>query len=788
MLFAISANDLPWVVQILQNAIRSLCASLCNVIYPLMAKLYDVFLEIGSILYNDTFSGIYDRISLIIGVFMVFRVIFWLIELLVNPDGIGDKEKNPGNIVKKVFISVLLLATTPRIFKLAFDIQHDIISEGVIEEIIVGENNASSDFNMGRFLAAEVFNNFLTNNPDPDSNKIDEDCNMLVADGNSDIETSVYFELKNYGTMNRLTSHKCLTARWKNSDGKSDQGEYKLDFSGLFAVGVGAFVTWMLLMYCISAGTRCVQLIFLQVIAPIPIMCYLTPKKDNMLSKWVKQCTTTYLDLFIRVGIISFVMLLIRELLSNSSGFLSGFESSEFSAIITIFLVLGLLTFAKKAPDLIQELLPKSVTKASGDFGLSWKKRTDAMVGGKLVYSAPKKAGAIAVGGTAGAIVGGYMGAKGGKGVGSRIMGGLSGAAKGFGTGSKKGNVLKNINEAKKNQAAYNNKMQQWRIAAGKDEDAPNTWSDYWSRKDDARKQAMGFETSGQLRERRTKFANDAADAQKNVLGYGKGKSMEKNTTLKAFGKDVGIAELDAKAKQADTVYQNSSVEKLLSTKEGDVTLKNFAREKYFDNVVQSRIARGETESQARAWVNSHNDYVEKNFEKNYSSLSDTDKYKLAEETMDKLQKTAYNAQKEFLDNEKQAAFTFLVSDKNAANVQNDFAKITELLVSDHDFAKEVCGDYIKKKKGLTPGTADYDNYIASDAEINASVQEMFDLEELDKVRLSAESGDTKAQDKFNDVFHAFDMFKTLKARYAKENMTPEAMREQANDKFNSSK
>lgn len=786
MLFAISANDLPWVLQIIQNAIRGLCSGICKLIYPLMAKLYDIFLEIGSILYNDTFSGIYNRISLIIGVFMVFRVIFWLIELLVNPDGIGDKEKNPGKIVSKVLISVVLLATTPRIFKIAFNIQHEIISEGVIEEIIVGKSSDSEDFNMGRYLSAELFSNFLTNNSDPNSDVlvIDSDCAELV---NKDGVKSVYTEMINTGKMTRL-SDKCMTARWKDSDGKSNQGEYILDFSDLFAVGVGCFVTWMLLMYCISAATRCVQLIFLQVVAPIPIMCYLTPKKDNMLSKWVKQCTTTYLDLFIRVGIISFVMLLIRVLLSNTSEFLVGYESSEFSGIIKIFLILGLLTFAKKAPDLIQELLPKSVTKASGDFGLSWKKRTDAMVGGKLVYSAPKKAGALAVGGTAGAIVGGYMGAKGGKGVGSRIMGGLSGAAKGFGTGSKKGNVLKNINEAKKNQAAYNNKMQQWRIAAGKDEDAPNTWSDYWSRKDDARKQAMGFETSGQLRERRTKFANDVADAQKNVLGYGKGKSMEKNTTLKAFGKDIGIAELDAKAKQADTVYQNSSVEKLLSTKEGDVTLKNSAREKYLNNVVQSRIARGETESQARAWVNSHNDYVEKNFEKNYSSLSDTDKYKLAEETMDKLQMTAYNAKKEFLDNEKQAAFTFLVSDRNADNVQNDFTKIREFLVSDHDFAREACGDYIKKKKGLTSGTADYDNYVASDAEINEAVEEMFNLEKLDKVRLSAESGDTKAQDKFNDVFHAFDMFKKLKDRYAKENMTPEAMREQANDKFNSSK
>ena len=34
----------------------------------------------------------------------------------------------------------------------------------------------------------------------------------------------------------------------------------------------------------------------------------------------------------------------------------------------------------------------KAYSSVIGDFGLSWKKRTDAMLGGKYVYSAPKKA------------------------------------------------------------------------------------------------------------------------------------------------------------------------------------------------------------------------------------------------------------------------------------------------------------------------------------------------------------------------------------------------------------
>lgn len=388
MLFGVTSADLPWVVKIIQNALRGLYASLCKLIYPLISIFYQVFSEMGQLLYNDSFSKIYNKISTIIGVFMVFRVIFWLIELLVNPDLISDKEKNPGKIVQKVLLSVVLLATTPRIFKLAFDIQYEIIHESVIEDLIALPSDGNSgDVNVydksltGRRMASELFFNFYSYN----DNGQDDNDNCRRYFGKDGIINS---GIMNNNTLERLDD-KCLTLRYEDSG--ELEGEYKINFNGLFAVGIGAFVFWMILMYCISVGTRYVQLIFLQIIAPIPIMCYLTPKKDNMFSKWVKQCTTTYLDLFIRVSIISFVLLLINQLFDNPELFM-GVGDKQYSGWITIFLVLGLLTFAKKAPDLIQELLPKSVTKASGDFGLSWKKRTDAMLGGKLVYNGTKKA------------------------------------------------------------------------------------------------------------------------------------------------------------------------------------------------------------------------------------------------------------------------------------------------------------------------------------------------------------------------------------------------------------
>lgn len=377
MYFLLGVNDVP---SIINRAIRALCALLCELFYPLIAIFYEVFRKMGLLFYNDTFDSIYKRISLVLGIYMVFRISFWLIELLVNPDKVTDKEKNPSKIITRTLIVVVMLAITPSIFKYSFRLQYEIIDNSVIEKLIVFNDSNVSD-NMGRYLAANLFDNFY----DLNSSETNEKC--INADKND--EKSYTNILLTSGELN--ISSQCLTATTKeyNPTYGDNEKTYVLSFNGFCAALVGGVVAWMLLMYCISVGTRYVQLIFLQVIAPIPIMCYVSPSKDNMFEKWIKQCLVTYIDLFIRVAIISFAIMLCQVVFSSELLNIPDFSGSW---IIEIFIVLGLLTFAKKAPDLIQELLPKGVTKASGDFGLSWKKRTDAMLGGKYVYSAPKKA------------------------------------------------------------------------------------------------------------------------------------------------------------------------------------------------------------------------------------------------------------------------------------------------------------------------------------------------------------------------------------------------------------
>lgn len=456
------------VLEIINDALRGLAAHLCEVIYSVIADIYEVFVKMTELIYTDDLTAIYNKISLFLGIFMIFRLSFWLIEALMNPDILGDKAKAPGEMIKKVFLVVVLLGITPSIFKYAYRLQYEVVNSNVIPKIMsIGNYNAEVEKpdKFGKLISAELFIIFYNQN-----SNINVGNDSCVEDTGKN--GKYYSYLKIYGKLYNLAGSPCLVKRTND--------EYVIDFNGLFAVGVGAFVFWMMLMYCISLGTRYVQLIFLQVIAPIPIMSYLSTDKDNMFSKWVKQCTTTYLDVFIRLVIVHFTMWLISAVITNDSSLSKNITSGSW--LIRIFIILGLLTFAKKAPELIQELLPKSVTKASGDFGLSWKKRTDAMLGGKTIYGATT---AVGKAGTAGLGIGALTalrGAAGGRGVG-RLSGFVGGFARGVVNGGKKGTFGQNLKSSWQRQGQVNKQKIDWANSG-------STWSGRMRQRFD---NALGF-------------------------------------------------------------------------------------------------------------------------------------------------------------------------------------------------------------------------------------------------------------------------------------------------------
>ena len=143
------------------DALNSLSAWLCQAIYPLIAYAYKLFYNIGTlrIIGDENISPIYNRITLILGLVMLFVVVFQLIQYIMQPDNFTDKEKGFGKVMTRMIVSILLIAFVPTIFDFAFELQSDIMSNNIIPNIVLGSQE-NYDENWGGYFSASVLKKF----------------------------------------------------------------------------------------------------------------------------------------------------------------------------------------------------------------------------------------------------------------------------------------------------------------------------------------------------------------------------------------------------------------------------------------------------------------------------------------------------------------------------------------------------------------------------------------------------------------------------------------------------
>lgn len=403
----------------IEHGFRTLMFILCDGVYRLIYLTFYIFEKLGSARIIEDTQGIVNRISLIIGLFMVFRVTFAFVQYIVDPDAMLDKKKGAANIIKKIIISIVLLGSTSTLFNLAFKAQDLIIDNQIIGKIIFNSSSSNgydsdslystpeNSSTFGGRLSAEVFSAFYRLNPEASPKDSDqEDCKTWLTndDGNSG-----YSKLKE-----KIAQNKGALSGYKNSPAaiclneQDSSDEYIVDFDagGFLALAFGIAVLYTIFIFTIQVGVRVIQLAYLQIIAPIPIIMYITPKGDEQLKKWGQQCSTTFLDFFMRCTIIYFAILVTQNIWET--GFIgkllsAGTESSNGweTMYVGVIMIIAVLTFAKKVPNLIKEIFPSLGGAAGFDYGLSFKKQVVEPL--KAGYNSPLgwglklgKAGAVA--------------------------------------------------------------------------------------------------------------------------------------------------------------------------------------------------------------------------------------------------------------------------------------------------------------------------------------------------------------------------------------------------------
>lgn len=403
-------------------AVRTLFLDLCSAIYKLIVYTCDIFFSLGEtkILDDPTIQGIYTRVGLILGLFMIFRLTFAGIQYLIDPDAMLDKQKGIGNIVKKVLLVVLLLGSTQYIFKKAYELQHLIIEDNVLSKIILQESGASES--EGGEIAYQIFLPFFQPNEDVvnycknnNCSTNDNNYDWCMKEINPDLEGSVLKSDFQKTPPSLTTAYICSSEVIDlpivgNSDNKTKK-EFIVNFEGFVALAVGIVVLWTVMTYTIQVGVRAMQLAYLQLIAPIPIMMYLTPKGDETLKKWGQQCATTFFDFFIRAAIFYFIILVIRALGNTALQINYNKNWALGYLYIKVVLIVALLVFAKKVPNLLKEIFPSMGGAASFDFGIKSPKKAisdipivGGMAGKTLGYmgNASKKLGGFVAKNTVG--------------------------------------------------------------------------------------------------------------------------------------------------------------------------------------------------------------------------------------------------------------------------------------------------------------------------------------------------------------------------------------------------
>lgn len=370
----------------LNDIFRSFFTALDNFGYFFVNGVFSIFFTIVN---ADIFSGVvintfYERIQLILGIIMIFKLSFTLLQIIVNPDMFKDKQKGAGSIVMRVAVVLVLLSLIVPIdnipvdddnplnvqirnngilFGFLYQFQNSVINDNILGKLILGSNTDSiseedgSDLgnmsDIGPIISSTVAKAFIKptfKEGAPEEINSEEEYSQNVA-CSGETEAMPYFNSNlTSGTLVRHINDTC------DSNGEE---VYVFDYTILGGLICSIIMTVIILGFTVDIAVRAIKLAVLRLIAPVPIISYISPgqEKDGAFGNWVKTLTSTYLSLFIRLAIIYFGAYLIMVV---SDGGLNIWQSSPnvvTSLLATIFIIIGILVFMKQAPKFFQDML-----------------------------------------------------------------------------------------------------------------------------------------------------------------------------------------------------------------------------------------------------------------------------------------------------------------------------------------------------------------------------------------------------------------------------------------------
>lgn len=201
----------------------------------------------------------------------------------------------------------------------------------------------------------------------------------------------------------KLASYVGVSKKIEDENGEK-QEVYVYNYMFIITGVVGVAMTYIIISFAIDIAVRMFELIVLEILSPLFIATFVDPKsaQSGPFKNWLSAVGKSYASLYIRLAIIALMVLLV-SIINQSKMFQS---MGDVSGWAKIFMVIGLLIFAKKAPKWIGDMIGIKGDVGLGGLSIGKKLGGMALAGGlasKGLEAAKNgiKKGARALGGSA---------------------------------------------------------------------------------------------------------------------------------------------------------------------------------------------------------------------------------------------------------------------------------------------------------------------------------------------------------------------------------------------------
>lgn len=355
------------------SILRTIFITIDGVVFSVLDNAYNIVITLSNadIITSNTIQSITKNLYILFGIVAFFRLAVVLVNSIIDPEKLNEKGKGLSNIFFRVVGMIVILFITPFLFEKSYELQGKIVGgnpeNNIIFKSILGDRANIAGENAGNALQNIILSSLITVNDNYYDEFVPVQC-ISNEDGTCTNQGGyIYGEKCNWGN--------CKTAISKYNSMYVNENMSPVKLAGVIGVSrkidgeevfvfdymligttiVAGFITYIILSFAIDIAVRMFELVVLEIISPLFIATFVDPKstQSGPFKNWLTAVGKSYAALYIKLAIIALMILLLYII--NTSRFFQNL--GDISGITKVFIIIGLLIFAKKAPKWIMDII-----------------------------------------------------------------------------------------------------------------------------------------------------------------------------------------------------------------------------------------------------------------------------------------------------------------------------------------------------------------------------------------------------------------------------------------------